>query len=112
MSRNQLLPLVVLGLVVFAGCPQGAEHQRSVSTPNAAQETITPQEELKGQLESLAETGEMFPGSENIADNIAAVKAADADKGAALEADFEALNKALGNPAQVKAKATEMLGKL
>jgi len=60
----------------------------------------------------LADLGAMFPGSEKIGDNIAALKAADAEKGAALEKDFAELQGSLGNPDQVKAKAKEMLGKL
>jgi len=108
MFSKRLLPFVLLSLVVAAGCPNSGG-QGSINTPGAGQ--TVPAEELKVQLESLAEMGEMFPGSETIADNIAAVKAADADKGAALEKAFEELN-AAGTPAAVKAKATEMLGLL
>ena len=112
MLGKRLLPLVMLGLVVAAGCPQGGG-QRPISTPQAGQEAASsPADELKTQLKSLAETGAMFPGSETIGDNIASVKAADADKGAALEKDFAELNGAVGNPAQVKAIAQRMLEKL
>ena len=107
MSRKRLLPFVLLSLVVAAGCPQSSSVPGPISTPGAGQ--IAPTEELKGQLESLAETGEAFPGMETMADNIAAFKAADAQKGAALEKAFEGLNAAMGNPDDVKAKATEML---
>src|SRR3989304_10632125 len=110
MSRKRLLPLVLLGLVVVAGCPQSS--QRSIPTPGAGEAAMTPTEELKTQLESLADLGAMFPGSEKIGDNIAALKAADAEKGAALEKDFAELQGSLGNPDQVKAKAKGMLGKL
>ena len=108
MSRKRLLPLVLLGFVVVAGCPRGG--QRSISTPGAGE--TAPAEELKTQLESLAEMGEMFPGSESIAENIEAIKAADVEKGAALQKDFEELQSLLGNPGQVKAKAQQMLEKL
>ncbi|MFH1920466.1 MAG: hypothetical protein ABIP48_11350 [Planctomycetota bacterium] len=109
MFRKRLLPLVLLGFVLAVGCPQSSQ-QRSIDTPGAGE--IVPAEELKVQLGSLAESGEMFPGSETIADNIAAVKAADAEKGAALEKDFADLNGSLGNPDAVKAKAKAMLEKL
>lgn len=111
MFRKRLLPLVMLGLVVFAGCPQGdGNPQESINTGAVA--GPTPAEELKGQLESLAELGEMMPGMESIEDNIAAVKAEDAEKGAALEKAFGELNAAMGNADAVKAKAKEMLEKL
>ncbi len=102
------MPLVMLGLVVFAGCPKGdGNQQESINTGTEAVERA-PAEDLKAQLESLAELGQMMPGMETIADNIAAVKEADATKGAALEKAFEGLN-AAGNPDGVKAKAKEML---
>lgn len=112
MSRKRLLPFVLLGLVALAGCPQGGG-QKAISTPNAAGAgPATPEQDLKNQLTSLAELGEMMPGMETIADNIASLKASDAEKGAALEKDFEELNGLLGNPEQVKAKAKAMLEKL
>ena len=88
MFRNRLLSLALVGLavVVIAGCPQSS--QQSVSTPGAGQ--VVPTEELKTQLESLAEMGEMFPGSETIADNIATVKAADAELVTLIKPQFEA----------------------
>jgi hypothetical protein len=112
MSGKRLLPFVLLGLVVLLGCSQGAGHQTPISTPGATDAPPAPAEDLKNQLTSLAEIGEMMPGMETIGDNIAAIKANDAEKGAALEKDFEALNQAMGNPEQVKAKAKEMLGKI
>ena len=112
MSGKRLLPLVVLGLAFGAGCPQG-QSQRSISTPQAAQQaSSSPADELKNQLGSLAEIGEMMPGMETIGDNIEALKATDADKGAALEKDFAELNSAMGNPEQVKAVAKRMLEQL
>ena len=109
MPRKRLLPLVLLGLVVVAGCPQRSS-QRSIPTPSAG--PGAPTEQLKTQLESLAESGATFPGYEGIGKNIEAVKADDPEKAAALEKDFEELKGSLGNPDQVKAKAKEMLGKL
>ena len=53
-----------------------------------------------------------MPGMETMSDSINAIKATDAEKGAALEKDFEELNSALGNAEAVKAKAKEMLEKL
>ena len=111
MSGKRLLPFVLLGLVVLAGCPQGGG-QEAISTPNAPGSQLTPEQDLKQQLESLAELGEMMPGMETIGDNIEAIKGADAEKGAALEKDFEELNGAMGDPEQVKAKAKAMLEKL
>ncbi|HUT89718.1 MAG TPA: hypothetical protein VMY37_09490 [Thermoguttaceae bacterium] len=112
MSGKRLVPFVLLGFVVLAGCPQGGGGQRPISTPGAAGAEVTPEQDLKQQLGSLAELGEMMPGMETIGDNIAAIKGTDAEKGAALEKDFEELNSAMGNPAQVKAKAKAMLEKL
>jgi len=106
MSRIRLLPLLLLCLVVAAGCPQGSV-KGPISTPGADQ--TVPAEELKIQLESFAETGEMFPGYETMSDNIATIKGADADKGAALEKAFTELEAAFGEPDDVKAKAKEML---
>lgn len=112
MCSKRLLPCVLLGLVVLAGCSQqGAEHQVPISTPGATEKAAAPAEDLKGQLESLAELGEMMPGMETIADNIEAIKATDAEKGSALQKDFEELQ-SLSDPGQVKAKAKQMLGKL
>ncbi len=110
MSGKRLLPLVLLGLVVLAGCPQGGG-QGSIATP-AANQARAPAEELKAALGTLAESGEMMPGMEGIGDWIEAVKATDAEKGAALEKDFQELNSAMGDPEQVKAKAKAMLEKL
>ena len=108
MSGKGRLPLVLLGLVVLAGCPQGGG-QQAISTPGATAVELTPEQDLKQQLESLAELGEMMPGMDTIGDNIAAIKATDAEKGAALEKAFEEINAAMGNPEQVKAKAKAML---
>ncbi len=47
-KRVLLLSLVLLGLVVIAGCPQTGEGQRPISTPSTAQEQqLTPAEDLK-----------------------------------------------------------------
>ena len=96
------MPCVLLGLVVLAGCPQG-EGQEAISTPGAAPAQVTPEQDLKQQLDSLAETGAMMPGMDTIGDNIAAIKGTDAEKGAALEKAFEEINGVMGNPGQVKA---------
>ena len=112
MSGKRLLPLVLLGLIVLAGCPQGGGGQQSISTPGATGGQVTPEQDLKQQLESLAELGEMMPGMETIGDNIEAIKGTDAEKGAALEKDFEELNAAMGDAETVKAKAKAMLEKL
>ena len=114
MFRKRLLPLVVLGLAVVAGCPQGGG-QRSISTPQATRQAPrSPADELKNQLGSLAERGELAPGADlsDIGRNVEALKASDAEKGAALEKDLEELNKAVGNPEQLKATAKRMLDKL
>lgn len=111
MSRKRLLPLVALGLVVVAGCP-GRGGQPSIDVPVIQQAPSSPAEELKKQLEGLAAEGQMMPGMENMGETIEAIKATDADKGAALAKDFEELNAVLGNPGQVKAKAKAMLDKL
>ena len=108
MFRTLLLPLVLLGFVVFAGCPQSSLPEIDVpDIPDAA--PGSPTEDLTKQLGSLAETGEMFPGAETIPDNIAAIKATDAAKGAALEQAYGELNAAWDNPDSVKAKAAAML---
>ena len=114
MSRKRLLPLlalVVSGLVVVAGCPGGGG-QAPIDVPDIPDTSLSPQEELKSQLEGLAQDGEMMPGMETMGETIEAIKGADAEKGAALEKDWEALNNAIGNPEQVKAKAKAMLEKL
>ncbi len=111
-KRVLLLSLVLLGLVVIAGCPQTGEGQRPISTPSAAQpQELTPAEDLKNQLSSLAELGERMPGMETMGENIEALKATDPEKGAALEKDFEELNSLRGRE-KIKAKAKEMLDKL
>ena len=113
MCSKQLLPCVFSGLVLLAGCSgeQGASHQVPIPTPQASEMQKTPAEDLKAQLESLAELGEWVSGMETIGDKIQAMKATDAEKGADLEKDYQELQ-SLKGAEQIKAKAKEMAEKL
>lgn len=96
--------LALVALVAIVGCGT----QGSVSVDPVER---TPAEEIKSGLESLAETGHFAPGMETIADQIAALKTTDAEKGEALQKDWEEIEK-LTDPEAIKAKAKEMIEKL
>jgi hypothetical protein len=68
-------------------------------------------EKLKASLNDVAQTGQMGSGMMTIEQEIEKLRATDAAKADALKADYEQL-KTMNNPAQAKAKAQEMLGKL
>lgn len=103
MCEKRLLPLVLLVLVVAAGCPQGADHQQPIDTSGTE---VSASEELKGFLTDMAESGVEVPGMDMI--TIEEMVPAN------LKEDFEALKAALadGNAEEAKTKAKEMLGKL
>lgn len=97
--------VVFLVLAALVGCGGGP---RSVPVEQVQR---TPAEEVKLGLQGLAETGQFAPGMETIGDTIQKLKATDAAKGEALEADWQAIQK-LTDPAAIQAKAKEMIGKL
>lgn len=106
MFRFQMSSVVALSLVVLllAGC--GGPKSVKV-TPV----TVSAADAVKGALNDIVQSGELGSGSMALQENIEKLKATDAAKGEALLKDYEALAK-LKDPAALKAKAKEMLGKL
>jgi hypothetical protein len=95
--------LLVLGAVAVLGCGEGV-------TTQPAQEAA-PQQQIKSALETCAESGTIDSGLMVVREQAEAMQETDPDKADALLKDLDELE-SLRDPAQIKAKAKEMLGKL
>jgi hypothetical protein len=99
--------LLSLGLTtVVAGC--GSTQQDVAVEPT---KVPTPVENLRAALAELAATGEKTSGTELLKDDIAKLRGTEGVDADALQKDLDAIL-AAGSPAQVSAKAKEMLAKL
>jgi len=103
MSFLRLLVLLAV-VAVVVGCGPSAE---SVTPPPER----SPAETVKAVLEQAAETGQGGSALGEMMDALEKMKATDAEKAGALEEDANALM-SMSDPAEIKAKAKEMLGKL
>ena len=103
MRQVCVLCLALLLSMSVAGCNSDPG---SIEVPVPAAET-----QLKSALDDLAQTGVLGSGAEYLDSLVAELRASDAGKAAALEADLQEL-KAARDPAQVKAKAKAMAAKL
>jgi hypothetical protein len=84
------------------------------ANPNDAEITVTrppATENIKAVLTDLAATGQMNSGVMTLSAEIGALRETDPAKADALQKDYDALT-TLQNPAQIQAKAKEMLSKL
>jgi hypothetical protein len=95
--------LILLASVV--GCGPDPNDEETVVTPPAATERI------KAVLTDLAATGQMNSGIATLSAEINALRESDPAKADALQKGYEELS-TLNNPAQIQAKAKEMLSKL
>ena len=94
-----LKTVMLLAVLLVVGCSSESESVTPVSAPPAAQSA-------KATLEEIAETGELGSAAMTLRESLEAF-----DEGKALLTDLDALE-ALTDPAQIKAKAKEMAGKL
>ncbi len=94
--------LLVLGALAVIGCG-GGETSTSVEPPG--------QEQIKPALETVAETGVIDSGLMTVREEAEAMKETDAAKADELLKDLDELE-SLSDPAEVKAKAQQMIDKL
>jgi hypothetical protein len=105
MVRRQMVVLLVSAAVLLiAGC--GGPKSEKVKPPS-----VTPAEAAKTALKEIADSGQVGSGADVIKQSLEKLKGTDAAKADALLKDYETLIKTQ-NPDAVKAKATEMMGKL
>lgn len=98
--------LLMLILVCFAvGCKTGADNDEKMVV------NYDPVAELRTGLEGLQKSGRIGSNIGALNSAIRDLKAKDASKGEVLEKEMKALLE-LQDPAKIKAKAGEMLGKL
>ena len=95
--------LLVLGMVALVGCGP-KETTEQVEEPAS-------QDQVKSALENVVETGEVDSGLMTAREQLEAMQATDAAKAEELLKDLDALE-SLRDPAQIKAKAKEMVDKL
>ena len=98
--RLLLLPVLV---VIVLGCSPGSV---SVEQPDDS-----PAEAVKRELETAAESGVLGSEMISIQENLEKMRGTDPAKADELLADLEQLQ-SMTDPAAVKAKASEMIGKL
>jgi hypothetical protein len=98
--------LLVFALVVV-GCSQGTGPGPQKVQPVQVQ----PTDAIRSALESVGKTGQLGSEGLTIQENIEKLRASDPAKAEELAKDYEALQ-GMSDPAKVKAKAQEMLGKL
>lgn len=103
MSFLRLLVLLA-AVAVVVGCGPGVE---SVSPPPER----SPEQIVKSALEHAAETGQAGSELGEMMAALGEMQATDAEKASALQEDAQALM-SMSDPAAIKAKAKEMLGKL
>lgn len=107
MSRLAVLLLLVVALGLAAGC--------GGSTGPAPQKVqpvqVEPTEAIRSALQSIAQSGQVGSEGLTIQENIEKLRSTDAAKADVLAKDYQELQ-ATTDPAKVKAKAAEMLGKL
>ena len=101
--RTRCFALLFLLSVLVAGCGPGSTEVQQVAVPSS--------DILKASLKGPAETGQLGSEMITIEETIAKMQTEKTANAEALAKDLEAL-KAANTPAKVKAKATEMLGKL
>jgi hypothetical protein len=97
--------LIALLLSSIVGCGAVTDDQPKTVTPPSSTEAI------KAVLNDLAQTGQMSSGVMTLETEIEKLRPTDAAKADKLKQDYEQL-KTLNNPAQIQAKAKEMLTKL
>lgn len=98
--------IVALGALalVLSGCGSG--------TPSTRVEEPPAQDQIRSALEHVANTGVVDSGLMLVREKLEEMKSSDAAKAEALLKDLAQLEKMGNQPAQAKAKAQEMLGKL
>lgn len=99
--RSMLLASLIAGVV---GCGSVSDSPTAVTAPPST-------ESIKAALTDVAQTGQLGSGGMTLEQEIENLRASDAAKADALKKDYDQL-KGMTNPAQAKAKAQEMLGKL
>ncbi len=100
---SRLLLLIIACLAV--GCNTGADNDEKMVV------NYDPVAEIRSGLEGLQKTGRIGSNVGALNNAIRDLKAKDASKGEVLEKEMKALLE-LQDPAKIKAKAGEMLGKL
>lgn len=98
----RLLLVLALASCFAAGCG---------GTPAVKVEKPAPSAMLKASIEEIAASGQLGSGTEELQQQLETLKTTEPDKAAKLQEDYRALTK-LSQPAAIKAKAKEMLGKL
>jgi hypothetical protein len=102
-SGKLWIALLLAAFVV--GCGSDANDAEITVTPSPATDNI------RAVLTDLAATGQMNSGVGSLSADIGALRDTDPAKADALQKDYDALT-TLQNPAQIQAKAKEMLSKL
>lgn len=99
-----VIAVLVLAFAQITGC-SSATPSKSVQPPSA-------QEEIRGALQHVAQTGEVDSSLMVVREKLEELKKTDAAKAESLLQDLNQLEKMVGQPQQAKAKAQEMLNKL
>ncbi|MFO0942106.1 MAG: hypothetical protein U0930_15310 [Pirellulales bacterium] len=98
--------LCVLSTMTFAGCNTGADNNAVIEIKD-----YNPINDLRSGLEDIAKSGRLGSGFGSLRSAVTNLKKTDAAKGDAIEKELTELTE-LSDPAKVKAKAKEILGKL
>jgi hypothetical protein len=97
--------IALFSVTLMLGCDS------ATTAPTAIRVTpVTPS--LKEMIDGVAKSGEIGSGAEEIRKEFDKLKASDAAKAGAIQADFDALMAADGNPAKVKKLAADLAAKL
>lgn len=94
--------LVLLVVMVIGGCGGGRETGQVVQPPPLDAKII---------LERIAETGQLAANQQQLEEELLGLGESHPEKAETLSADYQQL-KTLSDPAAIKAKASEMAGKL
>jgi hypothetical protein len=103
----RLIAVLLAASVLVVGCSGGTGPGPQKVTPPQVQ----PADAIRSALQSVAQSGQLGSEGLTIQENIEKLRATDSAKAEALAKDYQELEK-LSDPAKVKAKAEEMLGKL
>jgi len=98
-------------LLVFALAVIGCSGGTGPGPQKVQPVQVQPADAIRSALESVAQTGQLGSEGLTIQENIEKLRASDPAKAEELAKDYEALQ-GMSDPAKVRAKAQEMLGKL